>query len=203
MRKSNRTAAKTREIRCFHCTSDAIREHLPLLKMLLERRQYAEWLTLDEKYSAGLLGLAVGLEKYDPSLGIKLGYWLAYSIDKAIRTEERLLATQHKMTPTSLDEKTDDALDPVDPNGFDPVLDEERRTLDKIKRLIFDEIYRLPDRERRVVLGSYVDGKTQRAIAKEEGVAQSWICRLQKSALAKVKREVARRLREEEDASND
>lgn len=92
----------------------------------------------------------------------------------------------------------DETFDPIDEKSWsdrDRVdeLEEQRR----LTQLALEVIETLPARDRAIVKKMYVEGKTQCEIAAEEGVAQSWVSRVAKSALGKVRREMIRRMERE------
>lgn len=179
----------------FTVGSDEVTRHIPLLKRMIKLYGYGNALSYEEKYSAGLVGIALALEKYDPSRDVKFSYWISYQIDRAIRTEARRAANQTRRM-TQID--PDETFDPIDERSMaeeDDLDSAENR--ERLSSLASEVVQTLPPRERSILLKLYVEGKTQSEIALEEGVAQSWISRVAKSALGKVKREMIRRMEQE------
>ena len=61
------------------------------------------------------------------------------------------------------------------------------RPLDKIS--IKDEIKKLDDRERNIMYLRFMQGKTQMEVAREVGISQAQVSRLEKNALKRIKGE--------------
>ena len=53
--------------------------------------------------------------------------------------------------------------------------------------MIKDEISRLDDRERNIMYLRFMQGKTQMEVAKEVGISQAQVSRLEKNALRRIK----------------
>ena len=53
--------------------------------------------------------------------------------------------------------------------------------------MIKDEISRLDDRERNIMYLRFMQGKTQMEVAKEVGISQAQVSRLEKNALKRIK----------------
>ncbi len=53
--------------------------------------------------------------------------------------------------------------------------------------MIKDEIKRLDDRERNIMYLRFMQGKTQMEVAKEVGISQAQVSRLEKNALKRIK----------------
>ena len=180
----------------FTVGSDEVTRHVPLLKRMIKLYGYGNALSYEEKYAAGLVGIALALEKFDPNRDVKRSYWISYQIDRAIRSEARRAANQTRCL-TQLD--ADEAFDPIDEKslpGNDDQDDVENR--ERLSSLALEVVQSLPPKERSIVLKLYMEGKTQSEVAVEEGVAQSWISRVARSALGKVRREMIRRMEREQ-----
>ena len=54
-----------------------------------------------------------------------------------------------------------------------------------------EAINRLTDRERKILMLRYYEGKTQTEISAEVGISQAQVSRLEKNALANVKKEIS------------
>ncbi|MBP5623106.1 MAG: sigma-70 family RNA polymerase sigma factor, partial [Thermoguttaceae bacterium] len=179
----------------FTVGSDEVTRHIPLLKRMIKLYGYGNALSYEEKYSAGLVGIALALEKYDPSRDVKFSYWISYQIDRAIRTEARR-AANHARRMAQAD--SDEAFDPIDERSLATEDDRDSAAnRERLSNLAMEVVKTPPPKERSITLKLYVEGKTQSEVAVEEGVAQSWISRVAKSALGKVKREMIRRMDQE------
>ena len=55
--------------------------------------------------------------------------------------------------------------------------------------MIKDEIKKLDDRERNIMYLRFMQGKTQMEVAKEVGISQAQVSRLEKNALRRIKGE--------------
>ena len=55
---------------------------------------------------------------------------------------------------------------------------------------IKDEISKLDDRERNIMYLRFMQGKTQMEVAKEVGISQAQVSRLEKNALRQIKKEL-------------
>ncbi|MGN1420036.1 MAG: sigma-70 family RNA polymerase sigma factor, partial [Eubacterium sp.] len=53
--------------------------------------------------------------------------------------------------------------------------------------MIKDEIKKLDDRERNIMYLRFMQGKTQMEVAKEVGISQAQVSRLEKNALKRIK----------------
>jgi RNA polymerase sporulation-specific sigma factor len=179
----------------FTVDSDEVTRHIPLLKRMIKLYGYGSALSYEEKFSAGLVGIALALEKYDPEKDVKFSYWISYQIDCAIRTESRRAANQRKKHALP---DPDETFDPIDEKSWsDRDRVDELEEQGRLTQLALEVIETLPARDRAIVKKMYVEGKTQCEIAAEEGVAQSWVSRVAKSALGKVRREMIRRMERE------
>lgn len=187
--------AAWRGVRRFTCGSADVERHVPLLRKLIELYGYGKSLSYDEKFAAGLVAIAVALEKYDPARGVKLSYWISYQIDRAIRSESRSALAAKKRFARPDDDPDDEPIVPVDRRApVDPLIEkEEQRKKDELKRLVYERLDALPPRERRIVCAIFLDGKPQRVVAKEERMTQSWVSRVCRAALDKIRRGVEER----------
>ena len=169
MARAKKNAEEWSGVRKFTRSSEEIELHIPLLRKMIALYDYGNALSYDEKFAAGLVGIAIALERYRPELNVKLSYWISFQIDCQIRMETRR----------------------EEPGETDAERAAREDSAETLKRLMFESMAILPKRQRHILESLYLKGKTQREVAKELGVAQSWVSRLAKSALDKVKREIA------------
>ncbi|MBR0225394.1 MAG: sigma-70 family RNA polymerase sigma factor [Thermoguttaceae bacterium] len=187
----NGTSARLFGLKRFErATSAEVERHLPIVRRMIELYGYGDALSYEEKVATGLIGVAIAIEKFDPSRNVKYAYWLSYQIDKAIRNESRLVIRQRGRGVQPFEED----FDPIDENDWETRSSasdrEERREL---AALAVAALETLDPRSRRVVQGLCFDGKTQEELARELGVSQSWTSRLARDAFKKLRREVERR----------
>ena len=119
---------------------------------------------------------------------------------KAMQIKEQLINEQGK-EPTieqianRLDMKKSDVVlaleaivDPV--SLYEPVYNDSSSDKDWIDEIsIKDEIKKLDDRERNIMYLRFMQGKTQMEVAKEVGISQAQVSRLEKNALRRIKGE--------------
>ena len=179
-------------------TNEEVERHIPIVRRMIELYGYGDALSYDEKLAAGLIGVAIAVERFDAEKGVKYAYWLSYQIDKAIRNESRLVLRQRRFGAQPFD----DDFDPIDERDWETRTSrderEERETLVDRAVAALDS---LDPRSRLVVRKLCFDGKTQEEIAKELGVSQSWTSRLARAAFKKMRREIERAERRERQAS--
>lgn len=87
--------------------------------------------------------------------------------------------------------------EPVFSDGGDPltVMDQVHDTKNTDERwteriALHDAISKLGDRERHILALRFYDGKTQMEVAKEVGISQAQVSRLEKNALSAIKKEI-------------
>ena len=171
-------------------TSAEVERHIPIVRKMIELYGYGDALSYDEKFAAGLVGVAIAIERFDASRGVKYAYWLSYQIDKAIRNESRLVRRQRRRAVQPFDED----FDPIDERDW-----EERATRDdreernaRIDR-VCAALKSLDERSQFVLSELHIEGKTQTEVARELGVSQSRTSRIARDARARIRREVEER----------
>ena len=80
-----------------HVTSEEIERHTPIVRKMISLYDYGTALTYDEKFAAGLLGIAYAIESYDPRRDVKFSFWLAFQVDKTIRNDARRVASSYAL----------------------------------------------------------------------------------------------------------
>ena len=101
MARAKKNAEEWSGVRKFTRSSEEIELHIPLLRKMIALYDYGNALSYDEKFAAGLVGIAIALERYRPELNVKLSYWISFQIDCQIRMETRRVVTQRKFCPQS------------------------------------------------------------------------------------------------------
>ncbi|MDO4557646.1 MAG: sigma-70 family RNA polymerase sigma factor [Planctomycetia bacterium] len=161
-------------------TEAQIAEYIPLVEHLLRVRRYPNTLTTDEKRTSGITAIAVALSRYDPSHGVPQALWIRYFVHRSILSDCR----------PSGDDRRNRSRD------TDLMVSPEERPLDRIVRLerndqIHALLESLESRDRRLVTKYYLCQMRQVEIAKEEGISQSWVSKLCKRAIARLRRPAA------------
>ncbi len=186
---------KWRQVSRFTIDSADVESHIPLLRKILATKNYGPALSYDEKFAAGLLGLVLALERFEPGKGVKLAYWISFQIDCSIRMDIRTARRARKYRDSDADVE-EQALQEV---AVDEREQEEReKARENLRFLTEDAIENLPARDKKIVTELYWRGRTQEDLARELGVTQSYVSKICTSALNRVRREVLRRLGAEE-----
>ncbi len=178
-------------------TNEEVERHVPIVRRMIELYGYGDALSYDEKLAAGLIGVAIAVERFDAEKGVKYAYWLSYQIDKAIRNESRLVLRQRHLGAQPLD----DDFDPIDERDWElQATRDEREERETLVDRAVAALDSLDPRSRLVVRKLCFDGKTQAEIAEELGVSQSWTSRLARAAFKKLRREIERAEQQERKA---
>ena len=178
----------------FHkATSEEIERHIPLVRHVIKLYGYGDALAYDEKVAIGMIGIAVALERFDPTRNVKLSSWIAYQVDKALRNEIRYELRQRRCFTSGAD-------------GFEasvPSYSEEpvdagiaREENARLVKLALESLNELDSRSQRVIRGVVLEGRSQEDVGREIGATQSWTSRILQTALDKLKRKVEARRRE-------
>lgn len=165
-------------------TDEEVRRHIPIVRKMIELYGYGDALRYDEKLAAGMIGVAIAIERFDPARNVKFSYWLSYQIDKAIRNESRLVTRPRRLESSP----PTDRFDPLDEGEWSRAearLDREERA--RLAAAAVKAIDALEPRARRVVRGLIFEGRTQEELARELGVSQSWTSRLARAAFRKLR----------------
>lgn len=149
---------------------------------------------IEDLISIGTIGLIKAVKTFCPDKNIKLATYASRCIENEILMFLRKSSQRRK--EISIDEPLN-----VDWDGNELLLGDILGTDDDIvvrnleneteKRLLLEEIEKLPDRERLIMkmrfgLSGYKE-KTQKEVADEVGISQSYISRLEKRILKRIK----------------
>lgn len=174
-------------------------EHNLRLVVYIARRFENSGTNLEDLISIGTIGLIKAIGTYRTDKNIKLATYASRCIENEILMYIRKIANQK--TEVSLDEPIN-----LDGDGNELLLSDILGTdEDKIQRPLEDDVdlcvlrqalSDLPDREREIVLMRYgLQGRkelTQKEVAQKMGISQSYISRLEKRIMAKLKKEMIR-----------
>ena len=155
--------------------------------------------SIDDLTSIGSLGLIKAVNSFLPSRNIKFATYASRCV------ENEILMYLRKQSNRNVDISIDDALS-VDGDGnelnlIDILYTDEYEVSRNIeeeseKQILWKSVEALPKREREIILMRFgLDGhteKTQKEVADEIGISQSYISRLEKRIFKKLKKEMER-----------
>ena len=169
-------------------------EHNLRLVVFLSKKYENTGLDLEDLVSIGTIGLIKGIKTYKRDKNIKLATYASRCIDNEILM---FLRKNKKIkTEVSLEESLS-----FDPDGnelkLEDVLGTEKDVVTKRieeeteKKLMMEEINKLPVRDKEIIVLRYgLDGKkalTQKEVAEILGISQSYISRIEKKVIRKLK----------------
>lgn len=156
---------------------------------------------VEDLISIGSIGLIKGINTFNPTKNIKLATYASRCI------ENEILMYLRKNNKTKLEVSIDEPLN-VDWDGNELLLSDILGTEEDIiskdieseveKKLLYKAIEKLNQRERVIVEMRYglnnVDGEemTQKEVADSLGISQSYISRLEKKIIKRLKREIVK-----------
>ena len=175
-------------------------EHNLRLVVFISRRFENTGINLEDLISIGTIGLIKGINTYRRDKNIRLATYSSKCIENEILMYIRKISGQR--TEVSLDEPIN-----LDAEGNEMRLsdilgtDEDTVTAgleeDVDKVLLYEALHQLSDREREIVLQRYgLLGRreqTQKEVAGKMGISQSYISRLEKRIMQKLKTEIIRK----------
>lgn len=156
---------------------------------------------VEDLISIGTIGLIKGINTFNPNKNIKLATYASRCI------ENEILMHLRKNSKTKLEVSIDEPLN-VDWDGNELLLSDILGTDEDViyrdmetdveRRLLFSAIAKLTGRERMIIELRYglntEDGeeKTQKEVADMLGISQSYISRLEKKIMLRLKKEIVR-----------
>lgn len=156
---------------------------------------------VEDLISIGTIGLIKGINTFNPNKNIKLATYASRCI------ENEILMHLRKNSKTKLEVSIDEPLN-VDWDGNELLLSDILGTDEDIiyrdmetdveRKLLFSAIAKLTGRERMIIELRYglntADGeeKTQKEVADMLGISQSYISRLEKKIMLRLKKEIVR-----------
>lgn len=169
------------------------------LVVFIARRFESTGINLEDMISIGTIGLIKAIGTYRRDKNIKLATYASRCIENEILMYIRKIANQK--SEISLDEPIN-----MDYDGNELLLSDILGTdEDVIARPLEDDVdicllrqavRELPEREREIVLMRYgLDGRkelTQKEVAQKMGISQSYISRLEKRIMLRLRREIIR-----------
>ena len=174
-------------------------EHNLRLVVYIARRFENTGVNLEDLISIGTIGLIKGISTYRCDKNIKLATYASRCIENEILMHIRKIAGQK--AEVSLDEPIN-----MDCDGNELLLSDILGTEeDLVLRPLEDDVdlkvlrqalKELPDREREIVYMRYgLEGRrelTQKEVAQKMGISQSYISRLEKRIMLRLRREIQR-----------
>lgn len=175
-------------------------EHNLRLVVFISRRFENTSVNLEDLISIGTIGLIKAVNTYRADKNIRLATYASRCIENEILMHIRKISGQK--AEISLDEPIN-----MDTDGNEMRLsdilgtDEDTVTAgleeDVDKKLLHEALCQLPDREREIVLQRYGlmgrKERTQKEVAHEMGISQSYISRLEKRIMQKLRSEILRK----------
>ena len=171
------------------------------LVVYIARRFDNTGVNMEDLISIGTIGLIKAVETFQISKGIKLATYSSRCIENEILMHLRKIANQK--TEVSFDEPLNTDWDGnelllSDVLGTDPDLVMRPIEAEVDRQLLHQAVARLDERERQIVTMRYgLDGKaerTQKEVADLLGISQSYISRLEKRIINRLKKEILRLL---------
>ena len=165
------------------------------------KKYYAQSSDQDDLISIGTIGLIKGISSFDPSKGARLATYAARCI------ENEILMYLRRNSKTKLEVSIDEPLN-VDWDGNELLLSDILGTDEDVvgkdmetdveRKLLKAAIEKLSGRERMIIELRFglntSDGeeKTQKEVADMLGISQSYISRLEKKIMGRLKKEIVR-----------
>ena len=174
-------------------------EHNLRLVVYIARRFENTGVNLEDLISIGTIGLIKGVNTYRSDKKIRLATYASRCIENEILMHIRKISNQR--TEVSLDEPINMDCDGNELLLSDILGTEEDMILrpleDNVDMCVLRQALReLPDREREIVLMRYgLEGRkelTQKEVAQKMGISQSYISRMEKKIMVRLKKEFIR-----------
>ncbi len=174
-------------------------EHNLRLVAYIARRFENTGINIEDLISIGTIGLIKAVGTYQPERGIKLATYASRCIENEILMYLRKTANQK--TELSFDEPLNTDWDGnelllSDVLGTDGDLVMRPIEADAEKQMLYQAMDRLDPRERHIITLRFgLDGRrecTQKEVADQLGISQSYISRLEKRIVSKLKKELIR-----------
>jgi len=167
--------------------------------VFISRRFENTGVNLEDLISIGTIGLIKAIGTYRRDKNIKLATYASRCIENEILMYIRKISGQK--AEVSLDEPINldgegNEMRLSDILGTDEDVVTEGLEMDAERKLLYEALGELPDREREIVLLRYgLLGRkelTQKEVAGKMGISQSYISRLEKRIMGKLRREIER-----------
>ncbi|HOJ83791.1 MAG TPA: RNA polymerase sporulation sigma factor SigE [Bacillota bacterium] len=149
-------------------------------------------INIDDLVSIGTIGLIKAVNTFDPGKNIKLATYASRCI------ENEILMYLRRSSKTRAEISFDEPLN-TDWDGNELLLSDVLGTESDVLKYIEEQtdraileraIERLTDREKKIIQERFVKEKTQKEVADLLGISQSYISRLEKKILKKLRKEI-------------
>ncbi len=176
-------------------------EHNLRLVVYISRRFENTGINIEDLISIGTIGLIKAINTFNPEKKIKLATYASRCIENEILMFLRKTGSQK--TEISFDEPLNTDWDGnelllSDILGTDPDVVMQPIEDDVDKKLLLDAIARLSPREKQIITLRFGIGmdteKTQKEVADMLGISQSYISRLEKKIISRLKREIVKNI---------
>lgn len=173
---------------------DVLIEHNLRLVVFLAKKYENTNVDLEDLVSIGTIGLIKGIKTYSMGKNIKLATYASRCIDNEILMYLR--KNKKVRTEVSFDESLSfdadgNELHLEDILGTDPDIVTRPLEEDTNKKLVMEEIDKLNTRDREIIVMRYglITGEemTQKDVAKKLGISQSYISRIEKKVIRRIK----------------
>ena len=174
-------------------------EHNLRLVAYIARRFENTGINIEDLISIGTIGLMKAVRTFDPNKNIKLATYASRCIENEILMHLRKVSNMK--TEMSFDEPLSvdwdgNELTLSDVLGTEPDAVSELLEDDDEKRLLRGIVRRLPEKERQLMVQRFglfgARVHTQKQLADQMGISQSYISRLEKRILSKIRKEMLR-----------
>lgn len=176
-------------------------EHNMRLVVFIAKRFESKKVLLEDLISIGSMGLIKGVETFRPDKNIKLATYASRCI------ENEILMFLRKVSKQKVEVSLDEALN-VDMDGNELLLADviptnQRLIIDEVlfnekEKIMYEAVEKLNKREKEIItlrFGLYgVEELTQKEVADKLGISQSYISRLEKKIIDKLKVEMDKKL---------
>ncbi len=172
-------------------------EHNLRLVVYISRRFENTGVGIEDLISIGTIGLIKAVGTFQPAKNIKLATYASRCIENEILMHLR--KTSQLKSEVSFDEPLNTDWDGnelllSDVLGTDSDIIMRPIEADVDRKLLFDALERLEEREKRIIVMRFgLDGRperTQKEVADRMGISQSYISRLEKRIIARLKKEI-------------
>lgn len=172
-------------------------EHNLRLVVYIARRFENTGINIEDLISIGTIGLIKAVRTYKPAKNIKLATYASRCIENEILMHLRKTASQKSEVPFDEPLSTDwngNELLLSDVLGTESDLVQRPIEEDADRQLLADALEKLSDREREIIVLRFGLGgrreHTQKEVADRMGISQSYISRLEKRIISRLKREI-------------
>ena len=171
------------------------------LVVYIARRFDNTGVNIEDLISIGTIGLIKGIGTFNPERNIKLATYCSRCIENEILMHIRKISSQK--AEISLDEPINTDWDGnelllSDILGTDEDLVMRPLEQDVERRLLREALSRLPERDRYIICRRFgLDGKpelTQKEVADLMGISQSYISRLEKRIMSRLRKDILRQV---------